>query len=78
MYGWHVRALFVHVHHNNNERTLVFEKYHNRDTEVNAWHEASLDVTLASGDQLEFTGERGKEYSGDIGLDRIRLRPTAC
>ena len=75
MYGHHVKALYAHVRNADGSRSNIFEE---RLEKGNTWLLASLEVTLNSGDKIEFTGERGNAYSGDIGLDLIQLNPGGC
>ncbi|KAI0209304.1 Zinc metalloproteinase dpy-31 [Lamellibrachia satsuma] len=70
MFGFHTGSLSVAVQ----SRTLwSLSGPHGKE-----WLSHSFDVTLQDGDQVAFVAVRGREFSGDIAVDNIRLVSGSC
>ena len=75
MYGWHIDTLRIDVEGVNASAT---ELWSDSGRKGNYWISQTVSRPLQSGDRIVFVGIRGGGYSGDIGLDTIRLNSGDC
>ncbi|KAI0225937.1 Zinc metalloproteinase dpy-31 [Lamellibrachia satsuma] len=75
MFGFHINELQLAKRsssgHLNKVWSMVGEKR-------NRWLHAVVNVELSSSEKLAFVGIRGREYSGDIALDNVKVNSGSC
>ncbi|KAK2188835.1 hypothetical protein NP493_122g04028 [Ridgeia piscesae] len=75
MFGFHINELQLAKRSSSGHISKVWSMVGEKG---NRWLSAAINVELTSSDQLAFVGIRGREYSGDIALDNIRVDSGSC
>ena len=79
MFGFHIGRLVLHRISNSDvsidDDDFLWRRIGQKGNE---WLHAAVNVTLTSTQSLAFVGHRAMEYSGDIGLDSLKLTRGYC